>query len=187
MSVAHDSCLGLHFVPDQPVASTSAAAHRMDYFGAYEQQSTIGETILNPSLFVSAALSAHSEKFNNFNFNFEFPFRDESYHLPPLEPSTLSQFAQPDVAGSSINYSRPSRTQFTTPSSSLWTSSPRLSPVPAPSPPPRPPNPIAAYLDQLPASGSGKRKCRDDDPTNDGGVYARRPPKMPKRSDRWDV
>ncbi|KAJ7626222.1 hypothetical protein B0H17DRAFT_1188076 [Mycena rosella] len=153
----------------------------------------------DPRVFGSAAPSPRrSENFNNFNFNFAFPFRDqpyhlpplEPYHLPPLEPSTLSQFIPLTVPDRRIDrpvFSGPSGAQFTTPPLSLWSSFPHLPSFPAPSPPPHPsnPNPIAAHLDQLPASGSGKRKSRDDDPGDDIAIDVRRPRKMPKRADLW--
>ncbi|KAJ7640238.1 hypothetical protein B0H17DRAFT_477043, partial [Mycena rosella] len=187
--LVHGEC-GLNFHSLPPVASTSATAHRMYHFGTHKQQSVIDESF-DPRFFGSSSLSARSsQNLNNFNFNFEFPLHDQPYALPPLEPSTLSQLAQPDVARGCINWSvlsGPSGTQFLTPPPSLWTSFPRLPPIPAPSSPFRLPNPIAAHLDHLATSRSGKRKSRDDDPATDIAIDARRPRKMPTRSDLWGV
>ncbi|KAJ7606193.1 hypothetical protein B0H17DRAFT_1154107 [Mycena rosella] len=159
----------------------------MNYFGAYTQGSAIEESF-GPHDFGSSPPGAgNSQNSNNFNFNFEFPFRDQPYHLPPLEASTLSQFTQPDVAGSSFNYPGPSGVQFTTPPPFLWSAFPRLPPIPAPASSSRLLNPIAAHLDHRPASGSAKRKSRDDDPTIDSEIHTRRPRKMPKRADLWGV
>ncbi|KAJ7683105.1 hypothetical protein B0H17DRAFT_44036 [Mycena rosella] len=86
---------GLHCLPLPLLASTSATAHQMNYFGVYAQGSAIDESF-DPHLFGSSAPSTrHSQNFNNSNLNFEFPFRDQPYHLPPLEPSTLPQFITP--------------------------------------------------------------------------------------------
>ncbi|KAJ7630153.1 hypothetical protein B0H17DRAFT_1217930 [Mycena rosella] len=179
---------GLNFLPLPPVASTSATAHRMYHFGTHEQHSAIDESF-DLRLFGSSSISARSsQNFNNFNFNFEFPLHHQPYALPPLESSTLSQLAQPDIARGSINWSvlsGPSGSQFPTPPPSLWTSS-RLPPIPTPSPPPRPLNPITA-LDHPPAGGSAKRKSPHDNPANNIDIHARRPRKMPTRSDRWGV
>ncbi|KAJ7646130.1 hypothetical protein B0H17DRAFT_1215819 [Mycena rosella] len=168
-------------MPDQPlVTSASAAAHPMVSFGTYAQVSAIDHSF-DPHLFRSAAPTARS----SHNFNFEFPFHDQPYALPPLESSTPIQFTPLAIAGSSINYSGPSHTQFRTPPLSLWTSFPRHPPIPAPSSPSRLPNPIAAHLYHLATSRSGKRESRDDDPGDDIAIDARRPRKMPKRADLW--
>ncbi|KAJ7658927.1 hypothetical protein B0H17DRAFT_1213081 [Mycena rosella] len=173
---------GLHFLPDQRVASSSAPAHQIFSFDAHAQGSAIDESF-DPRLFEFSAPSARSNK----NFSFEFPFHDQPYLRPSLEPSDLFQFAQPDIAGSGIHSSGASRAQSTVPPPSLWTSFPRLPPSPSPTPPPRPPNFIAAHLDHLPANGSVKRKSGGDDPADDIDIHARRPRKIPTRSDLWGV
>ncbi|KAJ7675274.1 hypothetical protein B0H17DRAFT_1334726 [Mycena rosella] len=169
-------------LPVQPAASFYTAAHQMNYLGTYPQAPAIGQTSLNPSLLGSAGSSAQHSR--DFKFDFSLPSLGQAYHLPSLELSSPIQSTQPDVARSSINYSGPSGAQFPTPPPSLWTSLPRLLPIPAP---PRPLNLNPAHLDHLPARGSGKRKSRDDDPATDIDIHARRPRKMPKRADLWGV
>ncbi|KAJ7658911.1 hypothetical protein B0H17DRAFT_1096524 [Mycena rosella] len=178
--VAHGES-GLHFPPDQRVASSSTPAPQMFSFGAHVQGSAIDESF-DPCFFESSTPSARSS--HNFSFNFEFPFHDQPYYLPPLESSSRSQFTPFAVAGSSINLLGPSGMQFTTPPPSLWTSFPHLPPIPAPPPPPcLPTDPVAAHLE----SGSGKRKSRDDDPAEDINIHAWRPRKMATRADLWGV
>ncbi|KAJ7614219.1 hypothetical protein B0H17DRAFT_1153008 [Mycena rosella] len=116
------------------------------------------------------------------------PQRSQNFNFKFL--SGISHFVPLTIPGGSINrdvFSGPSGAPLTTPSPSLWTLFLRLPSIPTPTTPSRLPNPIAAHLNHLSASGSGKRKSRNDDPGDDIAIDARQARKIPKRADLWGV
>ncbi|KAJ7658903.1 hypothetical protein B0H17DRAFT_1213057 [Mycena rosella] len=173
--VAHDGHSGIHFLPNQR-GSSSATTQQIFAFGAHAQGAAIKESF-DPPLFGSASPVLATAKTLIISISI-------SRSLSVINHINSHRLSPPPQSNSHHS----PHTQFRTPPPSLWTSFPHLPPIPAPSPPPCPPtDPVAAHLDHPSASGSGKRKSRDDDPADDINIHARRPRKMPTRADLWGI